>query len=170
MRRQRVNIMEIDVLGWTFHLDYLRDLFLAYLLAFPVAFNREREGRSAGLRTFPLVALGSCAYLLIGRDLFGNDPGALARVVYGLMTGIGFISGGAIVKEGGTAHGTATAATIWSTGAIGAAVAFHRFEVAVLLTFLNFFTLLVFKPIKSLIRRKHRVRIRGSDSDEGRSG
>jgi putative Mg2+ transporter-C (MgtC) family protein len=70
---------------------------LAYLLAIPVAFNRERAGRSAGLRTFPLVAAGCCANVLIGVDVLGDNPDALAGVIYGLMTGIGFIGGGAIM-------------------------------------------------------------------------
>jgi putative Mg2+ transporter-C (MgtC) family protein len=133
----------------------LRDLLLAYLLAIPIAFNRERQSRSAGLRTFPLVASACCAYVLIGTDVVGENKDAIARVLYGLMTGIGFIGGGAIVKEGGTAHGTATAATIWSTGAIGAAVAFHRYEIAVLVSLLTFLTLLVFEPIKGLIHNRH---------------
>jgi putative Mg2+ transporter-C (MgtC) family protein len=148
--------MEIELFGWSLHFYYLRDLLIAYALAFPVAFNREREGRSAGLRTFPLVAVASCAYVLIGKDVVGNDhPDALARVLYGLMTGIGFIGGGAIVKHGGSAYGTATAASIWSTGAIGASVAFHRYEIGILLTLLTFFTLLIFKPLKGLIRSRH---------------
>jgi putative Mg2+ transporter-C (MgtC) family protein len=158
--------MDIDLFGWTLHLFYVRDLLLAYLLAIPVAFNRERESRSAGLRTFPLVAAGCCAYVLIGKDVVGANEDALARVIYGLMTGIGFIGGGAIVKEGGTAHGTATAAAIWATGAIGAAVAFHRYEIAVLVAFLNFFTLSVFKPIKGLIRNKHRAAADPRDEDK----
>jgi putative Mg2+ transporter-C (MgtC) family protein len=147
--------MEIELFGWSLHFTYLRDLLLAYLLAIPIAFNRERQSRSAGLRTFPLVASACCAYVLIGTDVVGENKDAIARVLYGLMTGIGFIGGGAIVKEGGTAHGTATAATIWSTGAIGAAVAFHRYEIAVLVSLLTFLTLLVFEPIKGLIHNRH---------------
>jgi len=149
--------MQIE-LGWGLEAAYLRDLMVAYLLAIPVAFNRERESRSAGLRTFPMVAVGCCAYVLIGVDVVGDNPDALARVIYGLMAGIGFIGGGAIVKEGGTAHGTATAAAIWGTGAIGAAVAFHRYEIAVLVALLNFLTLLAFRPIKGLIRNRHEPR------------
>lgn len=147
--------MAIDIYGWSLHLYYLRDLMLAYLLAMPVALNREHEGRSAGLRTFPLVAMGCCAFLIVGRDIVGENPDAVARLMYGLMAGIGFIGGGAIVKQGGIAFGTATAAAIWCTGAIGAAVAFQRYEVAVLVALVNFLTLLIFKPIKELIPNKH---------------
>jgi putative Mg2+ transporter-C (MgtC) family protein len=158
--------MDFDLLGWSFHFSDLRDLLLAYLLAIPVAFNRERESRSAGLRTFPLVAVGCCAYILIGVDVVGSDKDAVSRVIYGLMTGIGFIGGGAIVKQGGAAHGTATAAAIWGTGAIGAAVAFHRYEIAVLVTLLNFFTLLALKPLKGLIRNRSERDGRETDEDD----
>jgi putative Mg2+ transporter-C (MgtC) family protein len=147
--------VDIDIYGWSLHLYYLRDLMLAYLLAIPVALDREHDGRSAGLRTFPLVAMGCCAFLVVGRDIVGDNPDALARLLYGLMAGIGFIGGGAIVKQGGIAFGTATAAAIWCTGAIGAAVAFQRYEVAMLVAGVNFLTLLIFKPLKQLIPNKH---------------
>lgn len=144
----------LGVAGWDPRLGYLLQMLAAYLIAFPVAWNRERAGRSAGLRTFPLVALASCAYVLVGRDVLGDNPEALGRILYGLMTGIGFIGGGAIVKQRGIAHGTATAASIWSTGAIGAAVAFGRYEIAVFVSALTFVTFLLFTPIKGVFGRR----------------
>ena len=69
------------------------------------------------------------------------DPAAESRVLQGLITGIGFIGGGAILKSKGTIHGTATAASIWNTGLIGMAVAFGRYEVALLMSAINFVTL-----------------------------
>jgi putative Mg2+ transporter-C (MgtC) family protein len=62
-------------------------------------------------------------------------------VLQGLITGIGFIGGGAILKSSGTVHGTATAASIWNTGLIGMAVAFGRFEIAIFMSLINFVTL-----------------------------
>lgn len=64
------------------------------------------------------------------------------------MTGIGFIGGGAILKGGVSVHGTATAASIWNTGAIGAAVAYGRYEIAILLSLVNFATLHFLTPLK----------------------
>jgi putative Mg2+ transporter-C (MgtC) family protein len=104
--------MTVELFDYALDLGFLRELAITYVLALPIAFDRERNNRSAGLRTFPIVSLASCSFLLVARDVFGDDPQALARVVYGLMTGIGFIGGGAIVKEAGTAHGTATAASM----------------------------------------------------------
>lgn len=111
---------------------------LAFLLAIPTAWDRERRERSAGLRTYPLVAIASCAYTLIGLSVFHESPEAQARILEGLITGIGFIGGGAILKMSDRVHGTATAASIWSTGALGAAVGFQRFEIAILLSVINF--------------------------------
>lgn len=144
--------MELPSIDWSLVLSHLGRLAVAYALALPIAWDREAHHRGAGLRTFPLVAVASCGYLLVGRDLLeGSD--AQARLLYGLMTGMGFIGGGSILKEGGTVHGTATAASIWNTGAIGAAVAWDRPEIAVVLSAINFATLRFVRPLKSLARR-----------------
>jgi len=104
-----------------------------------------------GLRTFPLVAVASCGYMLIGSSVVDGDPDALSKLLYGLMTGIGFIGGGAILKDGASVQGTATAASIWNTGAVGAAVAFHRYEIAVVLAVISFMILSLAKPIKNTL-------------------
>lgn len=123
-------------------------LAIAFLLALPVAMNREQQARSAGLRTIPLVAIAACGYMLVGTSVF-SDAGAEARILEGLITGIGFIGGGAILKSKGSVSGTATAASIWNTGAIGVAVAYGRFEIAVLLSAINFITLRFVGKFKS---------------------
>ena len=126
--------------SWSVLLSHLWLMGVAFLLSLPVAWDRERAERSAGLRTFPLVALASCGYMLLGRSYPLDSPDAPARILQGLMAGIGFIGGGAILKTDNRTRGTATAASIWSTGALGAAVAFERFEIAILLSFINFAT------------------------------
>jgi putative Mg2+ transporter-C (MgtC) family protein len=126
----------------------LGKIVLAYLLTLPVAWEREREAHSVGVRTFPIVAMASCGYLLIA---FPNDAAAQSRALQGLIAGIGFIGGGAILKEGGTVKGTATAASIWSTGVVGAAVAMGRYEVAAALSLLTFLTLKILWRIKRRI-------------------
>lgn len=124
-------------------------MLAAYVLAVPLGWEREGSTRGgAGLRTFPLVAVGSCAYLLIGLDILEGSE-SHARLLYGLMTGIGFIGGGSILKDG--AHGisgTATAASIWNTGAMGAAVAWGRYEIAILLSLFSLATLRLIRPLK----------------------
>jgi len=120
---------------------------VAYALALPIGWEREKGDRSAGLRTFPLVAVASCGYVLVAETVLGGGEGH-DRVIQGLMTGIGFIGGGAILKQGGTVRGTATAASVWNTGAVGAAVAYGRYEIAVLLSVINFLTLRLLTPFK----------------------
>ncbi len=121
----------------------------AYLLALPVAWEREHHARTAGLRTFPLVAVASSGYMLLAESMFAGNAGAVARVVQGLMTGIGFIGGGAILKHGASVRGTATAASIWTTGAIGACVVFNRYEIAVVLSLITFATLRLLTEFKT---------------------
>lgn len=143
----------MDVIGieWRWESLYLTELVVAYVLTLPIAWDREQTSRSAGLRTFPLVAIASCSYLLIARDMFEAE--GLARAYYGLITGIGFIGGGAILKEGGSVKGTATAASIWSTGALGAAVALNHYEIAVALSLMVFFTLRYVSVLKQVIKK-----------------
>lgn len=141
----------INDIQWFLYLSNLTELLIAFLLALPIGWDREKETRSMGLRTFPLVSLASCGYMMIGLSLVGDDPGSLSKILYGLMTGIGFIGGGAIIKEGGSVRGTATADSIWNTGAVGAAVAFHRYEIAVVLALINFLTLRFLAPLKEKV-------------------
>jgi putative Mg2+ transporter-C (MgtC) family protein len=118
----------------------LVQLLTAWVLALPVAWDRERATRGAGLRTFPLVAVAACGYTLVGISVLDSTE-AEARIVEGLITGVGFIGGGAILKSKGSVTGTATAASIWNTGLIGLAVAYQRYEVALLMSLINFITL-----------------------------
>ena len=113
----------------------------AYALALPIGWDREKEARSAGLRTFPLVALASCGFIQATETLLVSSPEATARIVEGLITGIGFIGGGAILKQGSSVHGTATAASLWATGAIGTAVGLGSYDVAITIAAFTFLTL-----------------------------
>jgi putative Mg2+ transporter-C (MgtC) family protein len=127
----------------------LRDLAIAYVLALVLGWNREQRGNSAGLRTFPLVAVAACGFVQAAEPMAAGSPEAMARVVEGLITGIGFIGAGAILKGGREVHGTATAASIWVTGAIGAAVGLGSYHVAVSLCLFAAVTLYLLTPLKS---------------------
>jgi putative Mg2+ transporter-C (MgtC) family protein len=125
-------------------------LGIAYLLALPVAFDRERVNESAGLRTFPLVAIAACGYTLVGMGMLDSTD-AEARVIQGVITGIGFIGGGAILKNRGSVSGLSTAASIWTTGLIGIAVATDRIEIAAILAIITFATMHLGRAVKSSI-------------------
>jgi putative Mg2+ transporter-C (MgtC) family protein len=145
--------MDLPFLELSVLVKNLGSIAIAFVLALPVGWEREQSERSAGLRTFPLVAMASCGYILIAAPILAGHPEGHARVIEGLITGIGFIGGGAILKSDGAVRGTATAASIWTTGAIGAAVAFDRYEIAVLLTVVNFATLRWLVRFKDEARR-----------------
>jgi putative Mg2+ transporter-C (MgtC) family protein len=125
---------------WTQVWIHFYQIVTAFLLALPVAWNREIAARSAGLRTFPLVSVAACGYMLVGMQVLSTTD-AESRVMYGIIAGMGFIGGGAILKGEGSVTGTATAASLWNTGAIGVAVAYSRYEIATILSVLNFATL-----------------------------
>ncbi len=136
--------------------DSVLALLISFTLALPLAWNREHRTRLVGLRTFPLVAIASCSYMLIGLQVAGGDPNALSRVINGLMTGVGFVGGGAILKSGADVQGTSTAAAIWATGAIGAAVAHGRVGLAAAIAVITFLTFLILTPLGDRIRREER--------------
>jgi putative Mg2+ transporter-C (MgtC) family protein len=128
-------------------------IVFVYLLTALIGWEREEsESHSAGLRTFPLVGIASCACLLI----LGAHPdsGDQSRVLQGLITGIGFVGGGAILKEGATVRGTATAASIWNAGIIGGSVAMEHYGIAIVLAFLNLVTLHALLPFRSWLEQK----------------
>ncbi len=130
-------------------LPHLRDLAIAYALAFLIGWNREREGRSAGMRTFPLVAIAACGFIQATEGLLRSEPEGMARIVEGVITGIGFIGGGAILKGDGEVQGTATAASLWATGAIGVAVGLANYDVAVVICLFTVVTLYGLRHLKT---------------------
>ena len=123
-------------------------LAAAFALAVPIGWDREKRARSAGLRTFPLVAMASCGFIQASEGLLVQSPDGLAKVVEGLITGIGFIGGGAILKQGTTVQGTATAASLWATGAIGVSVGLGSYDVAVTVAVFTFLTLKLLTLVK----------------------
>jgi putative Mg2+ transporter-C (MgtC) family protein len=114
-------------------------IVVSYLLALPVGWERKRHSHAyVGLRVFPLVSVSACVYVFLGQQLFtGNNSTEQSDVLQGLMTGIGFIGAGAIIKRRGDVHGLATAAAVWTTGGIGAAVAYQYYPLAIALSLVN---------------------------------
>ena len=137
--------------NWQLVANHAIHLVFAYLLALPIGLEREQSKRRFGLRTFPLVAVVTCGFMLVGMSVIDSTDGE-ARIFQGIITGIGFIGGGAILNDEDKVRGVSSATSIWNTGAIGVAVAFGRFEIAVILAILNVFTLLVFGEIKENVK------------------
>lgn len=140
---------------------HVLNLAIAYILALLVGWDRERDDRSAGIRTFPLVAIASCGFVLVGIAVLGRESMGQARILEGLITGVGFIGGGAILKQGGRAKGTATAASLWATGALGAAVGYGLYDIAIVLSLTTFLTLRSARPMKAAARSAEASRPQG---------
>lgn len=139
----------INSTDWYHVLENAGRLVASFALAFPIGWERGKRKTGAGLRTFPIVAMASCGYVLVCKDLpdFGAD--AVSRVIQGLVAGIGFVGGGAIIKEGGSVQGVSTAASVWNTGAIGLAVAYEAVETAIVLALINYLALLALTPLSN---------------------
>jgi putative Mg2+ transporter-C (MgtC) family protein len=133
-------------------LPHLTALAIAYALALPIGWDREQEDRSAGLRTFPLVAIACCGFVQAAEAKYGAHPDAMGKIVEGLITGIGFIGGGAILKQGASVKGTATAASLWATGAVGTAVGLGAYGVAAMVAVFTVVTLKWLTPLKAEAR------------------
>lgn len=112
-------------------------MLLAILLGGILGYERERQGKEAGLRTHMLVALGSAFFVLIPLQT-GMPLADLSRVLQGLITGIGFLGAGAILKQQDAQqiHGLTTAAGLWLTASVGIAVGLGREISAILVTLL----------------------------------
>jgi putative Mg2+ transporter-C (MgtC) family protein len=134
---------------------YFLRLFLAMMLGGIIGLERQLRGRSAGLRTNILVCLGSAAIVLVFQKIsmthLINDPAMRfdpARAAAGVITGIGFLGAGTIMKSKDFVRGLTTAASIWVVSAVGVTVGLGQTTIAVLLTFLVIVSLYLFHLIR----------------------
>ncbi|MFF5384310.1 MgtC/SapB family protein [Pedobacter suwonensis] len=111
--------------------DILLRLFAAFILGGIIGLDRERHGRSAGIRTYAAVCLGAALFTAIGEHM--GDMAAASRIIANIIVGIGFLGAGIIYKNEQTnsSQGLTTAATIWCTAGIGVAVGLNMFVIAI---------------------------------------
>ncbi len=128
-------------------LDAALKLGLAFILALPVGWVRERP-RSVSLRSYPLLSVCVCAFLMIAKAA-AWEPGDQSDAFYGVLTGIGFVGAGAIVKSPEQARGMSSAVGLWIAGAIGLGAAYDTPLIAATLSLACVLTLRVprFKSI-----------------------
>ncbi len=119
-------------------------LVMAALLGGAIGFEREKAGKAAGLRTHVLVTLGTCVFVLAGSGIGMNSDG-LSRVIQGIVTGIGFIGAGSILKlnEERDIRGLTTSAGIWIASAVGVAVGLGELGLALITTVVTLVVLAV---------------------------
>lgn len=127
--------------------EYILRIGAAFLLGSIIGFERQWRQKNAGLRTNTLVAIGAASYVLLSIDLnslSGGDPG---RVAAQIVTGIGFIGAGVIMKDGFDVRGLNTAATIWCSAAVGTLAGMGFFFEALLTTVAIVLSHLILRPI-----------------------
>lgn len=155
-------------MGFDLNLDIAIRLIVASILGGVIGFEREVHGRPAGFRTHLLVSLGSCLFVITSiffYQKFGNlsaqgplgvDPGRVAAQV---VTGIGFLGAGAIIREKASIRGLTTAACLWVAAAVGVAVGVGMYATSLLVTLLAVLNLLFLKKVENRLRKDTYFRI-----------
>jgi putative Mg2+ transporter-C (MgtC) family protein len=134
----------------------LMRLLMAIVLGGVLGYQREQEGKPAGMRAYILVSLGAALLVLVPQRA-GMDPADLSRIIQGIVTGIGFIGGGAILKLSTerTVLGLTTAAGLWATAAVGITAGLGRLWSAMLATLAVFLILSVLNQIENRLENKN---------------
>lgn len=152
--------MNLDSAIW----DVLLRLPLAALLGALIGWERETEGKPAGLRTNMMVALGASTFTLLATNLAAFENGAdPTRIVTGVATGIGFLGAGSIIQSSRGVEGMTTAAGIWVVGAIGAACGLGAYSIAIVTAVLAFVILAL------LLRLEIKANPNGKKQQTGRA-
>ena len=135
-------------------LDIALRLSVATLLGVLIGLNRDLQGKPTGVRTMGLVCLGS-ALIVVAAGLVGG-PGDATRAVQGIITGIGFLGSGVIIKSDSSSriHGLTTAATVWLTAAMGITCGLGHWGLALLATVLSFVVLLFGGRFEKAVHRR----------------
>jgi len=133
--------------------DFVWRLLLSAGLGAVIGLEREYRRKPAGLRTNILIAIGSALFTILSISMTAStgDP---SRVAGQIVTGIGFLGGGAILRNRDTVHGMTTAATIWVNAAIGVACGIGQYELATVTTALTLVVLVVLPPIETYFERR----------------
>jgi len=142
-----------------FNLEFVFKLLLALILGGLVGFERENIHRPAGLRTHILVCVGSTLVMLTSEFIISRYHGIVnadpARLGAQVISGIGFLGAGTIIREGNSVKGLTTAASLWAVSCVGLAIGIGFYEGAIAATLLIYFTLMALKRMqKSFINKK----------------
>lgn len=140
------------------------NLLAATGLGGAIGLEREYGAQPAGFRTHVLVALGAGLFTVVGAEVTGSDP---TRVAAQVVTGIGFLGAGAILRDGGSIRGLTTAASLWVTAAAGVACGLNQTRLAAFAVGLALVVLVVLKQLEREYfprRRGHSVLLEITDT------
>jgi putative Mg2+ transporter-C (MgtC) family protein len=133
--------------------DLLGRMFLAALLGGIIGLERELRQKEAGLRTNILITMGSALFTIMSIEISKPEADP-ARIAAQIVTGIGFLGGGAILHTKGSIQGLTTAATIWMNAAIGVAAGAGRYVLAIVATAVTLITLVALVPVDKWLTRR----------------
>ena len=143
-------------------------LLVAAVLGGIIGLEREFHHKAAGLRTQILICVGAALFTIVSIDL-GASNGTPDRIAAQIVTGIGFLGGGAILRSGMNISGLTTAATIWVNAAIGTAAGAGKFDIATAAAVVTLVVLALLPPLERYVDR-HRGGSNAEDSSPGRDG
>lgn len=146
-------------------LELTERLLLAALLGGILGLEREWRNKDAGLRTNILIAIGSALFTLMSIELTDGRTGDTSRVAAQIVTGIGFLGAGAIMRTNSGVQGLTTAATIWVNAAVGVAVGGGEYHLAIIATAVTVAVLLVLHPIEKYLDYRHGLRAKKPSTD-----
>ena len=146
-------------------LELAERLLLAALLGGMLGFERELRQKSAGLRTNVLIAVGSALFTAMSFEMAEGPVADPSRIAAQIVTGIGFLGAGAIMRTGSGVQGLTTAATVWVNAAVGVAAGGGEFRLACIGTAVTLGALLLLHPVEALID-KHASKHRRKDAED----
>jgi len=144
-------------------------VILAVVLGVVLGLEREIRGKAAGLRTNTLICLGAAVFTIISERIGGGREASPARIAAQIVTGVGFLGAGAIIRSRGGIHGLTTAATIWMVASIGMACGAGFFLLAVTSTIIALIVLIGLTPLERWVgslKRKHKLKAEPSVQSE----
>src|SRR3954471_8718008 len=139
----------------TIYFEEAAQVSVAFIIGAVIGLEREFRSKPAGFRTMILICVGACLYTILSKEA---ASGSSDRIASNIVTGIGFIGAGVIFKEGITVNGLTTAALIWITAALGMAIGYHNYPLAVVVSAMVVIVLFVLEPVQRVINRLHRVK------------
>ena len=137
------------------YLNIALRLSLALLVGMILGLNRWLHHKSAGIRTHSLVAIGAATSVLLIGDFVKDDAQSISRVIQGLITGLGFLGAGVIIRERSSQriHGLTTAASLWACAILGAAFGAGQFVLGGMAVFAILFTLFIGGPLEATVSK-----------------
>ena len=155
----RATALYTEGMQWNEMIEPATRIGLAFALGAAIGIERRVKNHPAGFRTMTLICVGAAGFVLIGIEGLAKTnaaPDAVSRILQGLMTGIGFLGAGSIVRDRGSVQGLTTASAVWVVAAIGAACGLGLFPLAMMLAGVTLFSLVILGFVERVVDKRKR--------------